>query len=217
MSSISFVSELARYAASRLGTARIVALTVLVIAVSLAISTHRSPTDIGTSALLAGLLIAQFRLWDDLADIDFDRIHHPRRILVTSRNVRTYFILVAFLAVLNAAIIAALRSPAQLIAYMLLLAGTATLYRRRAWSGAWRLLRTQLVLIKYPVFLYLCASDGIPEHLIWGGITTYLLLGLVDLASDTTLRTLPAQRWLLTFELTIFIAILAALIWPMRN
>jgi hypothetical protein len=217
VSSTSFVNELARYAASRLATARIVALTMMVIASSVAVSTHRSPADIGTSALLAGLLIVQFRLWDDLADIDFDRVHHPYRILVTSHDLRPYFILVAGLAILNAAVIATLGSPAQLIAYMLLLAGMATLYRRWTWPGAWRLVRAQLVLIKYPAFLYFCAHDAAPMYLVWSGITTYLLLSLVDLFSDNTLRRLPARRWLLALELAALTFILATFTWSMRN
>jgi hypothetical protein len=217
VSSTSFANELARYAANRLITMRVAALVVLVIAVSLAISNHRSPASIGMTALLAGLLIVQFRLWDDLADLDFDRVHHPDRILVASHHVQPYFILVASLAVLNAVIIALLRSPAQLSAYVLLLAGTAILYRRRAWPGAWRLARTQLVLIKYPVFLYLCAQEGAAGNVAGGGIATYLLLSLIDLASDSSLRMLPARRWLLVFEIAAFAIIVVTFTWSMQN
>ena len=216
VSSISFVNELTRYTASRLATVRIAALTVLVIAMSLVVSPDPSPTDIGTTALLAALLIAQFRLWDDLADVDFDRVHHPHRVLVASRDVRPYFILVIGLTVLNTVVIAALRSPAQLLAYVLLLAGMAMIYRRRTWSGSWRLVRTQLVLIKYPVFLYLCAQGGLHGNFVWGILAIYLLLSFMDLMTDTTLQSIPARRWLLSLELIALVVILVSLTWSMR-
>lgn len=188
MLSTSFINELTRYAASRLITMRIAALLILVIAVSLAISTHRSPTDVGTTILLASLLIVQFRLWDDLADLDFDRNHHPDRTLVTSDNIRPFFTLVVSLAVLNTTILAVLRSPGQWFVYILLLVGTAIIYHRRVWPKAWRVVHNQLVLMKYPVILYLCVQDGVTKNLVIGGIAVYILLSLIDLLSNASLH-----------------------------
>ena len=153
------------------------------------------------------------RLWDDLADLNFDRNNHPDRTLVTSSNIRPYFILVAGLTVLSAMILAVMRPPSHWFTYVLLLAGTAIIYRRQVWPGAWRLVRMQLVLIKYPVFLYLCAQDGTPVSMARSGIAVYLLLSFIDLLSDATLRLLPARRWLLILELALFAVFMGTLLW----
>ena len=50
---------------------------------------------------LALLLIAQFRLWDDLADRDVDRLMHPDRVLVRAERIGPYVTLCVALALVN--------------------------------------------------------------------------------------------------------------------
>lgn len=205
---------IARYALTRLVTARIAALAALLTVVSVWISTSQSPYDFGKTALLVCLLISQFRLWDDLADYDFDRLHHPDRILVTSHDTGSYWVLFLSLSLVSAAWIGILQPLPQLVLYVLLVAGFAVIYRRKRWDGQWRLVRTQVVLIKYPVFLYLCSNNAALGRLGIGGIALYLLLSIIDLLSDNTLRATSARRWLLSIEISALIVILVTHTWP---
>lgn len=217
VSSISFVNTLTKYAVTRLVTARIVALAALVTIVSIALSAHRTFWDIGTTALLAGCLISQFRLWDDLEDRNFDRVHHPHRILAISDEVNQFYLVVIGLGMLVTIGLAIWRSLTQLLVYGLLLLGFTVFYRLPTWHDTKRLLRTQLVLIKYPVFLYLCAQQTIFNKLVLSALALYVFLSLIDLLSDDALRPLPMRRWLLLIESTAFSIILAIIIWSMKD
>ncbi len=55
---------------------------------------------------LALLLIAQFRLWDDLADREVDRLTHPERVLVRAERIGPYVTVCVVLAVVNLVAIA---------------------------------------------------------------------------------------------------------------
>ena len=118
------------------------------------------------------------------------------------------------LSLVSAASIAILQSLFQLVLYVLLVAGFAAIYRRKTWGGQWRLVRTQAVLIKYPVFLYLCANNAAPGRLGIGGVVLYLLLSIIDLLSDSTLRATSARRWLLAIELSALVILLVTHTWP---
>lgn len=212
VSSISF-KELLQYCATRLASPRVLALVALLGAAGAALSAAPTPASVAACALLAGSLVVQFRVWDDLADVAFDRAHHPRRVLAASRNLRPYFLLVAGLSVLNAGAIAALRAPLQLTAYLLLLAAFALLYHRRVWPRGRRVLRNQLVLSKYPVFLYLGTYGAAPRALLGGALALYLLLTMFDLSSDKGLRARLTPRARLVIAAAAFALVLAALIW----
>jgi 4-hydroxybenzoate polyprenyltransferase len=51
--------------------------------------------------VIALLLIAQFRLWDDLADRELDRLTHPDRILVRAERIGPYVTVCVALAIVN--------------------------------------------------------------------------------------------------------------------
>ena len=117
---------------------------------------------------IAWLLLAQFRLWDDLADRDRDRKHHPHRVLARTTHAGRYVLLCVALALVNALVLG-VRDHAALT--LLLLAGLtlalAVAYTRRDRSTTVDLFR----LAKYPVFVLLIASSH-PE-----GLTTVAYAG----------------------------------------
>jgi hypothetical protein len=109
-----------------------------------------------TDSAIAWLLLAQFRLWDDLADRDRDRKRHPHRVLARTTHAGRYVLLCVALAFVNTLVLsfrdgAALTLP--LLAGLTLVLAVAYMQRDR--STTVDLLR----LVKYPVFVLLIASS----------------------------------------------------------
>lgn len=103
------------------------------------------------------LLLAQFRIWDDLADRRADAIAHPGRVVVRATSVAPLVAVGAGLLLVNVCI-AILRDP-SLVSLLLLTVLHLAL-------GAFYLLRSgrtvigdQLLLAKYPVFVCVLAGE----------------------------------------------------------
>jgi 4-hydroxybenzoate polyprenyltransferase len=149
-------SELIAYARERLCVWRVAALWVLVTAMCYAVSPSLELCEAVVIALLAAFLIAQFRLWDDLADRTHDSSVHPERVLVNTAFPGVFQVAVAAVALPIAGLIVIGASPViRLIAYALLCMTTVLIYRADA-SRTWR---NQLILLKYPVFVFLCVAQ----------------------------------------------------------
>ncbi|WP_146204562.1 hypothetical protein [Massilia glaciei] len=206
MSSKSWPEDLQNYAATRLLRPRIALLWLVVGACMLAASAGGGPDRMAASMLLAAFLIAQFRLWDDLADRAHDARHHARRVLVGSPHAGRFSQLCVAGALPVLGLLWAWREPMRLAAYGLLCAAMAGLYLA---SGAWpRLLRAQLVLLKYPSFVWLVASGVSPRAGLGLGAALWLVLALHDLLSDRTLQAGPHWRALAAIECLALIALL---------
>ncbi len=130
------------------------------IALGLAAPAH-IPRPSGPAAFVADvtfavLLLAQFRLWDDLADRSADAIRHPHRVLPRRENVRNYVRLCAVLACANACIAAQRNQPELALALFGVLSVALTFaYTRTGRSAGTDL----LCLAKYPVFVLLVATS----------------------------------------------------------
>ena len=87
--------------------------------------------------LLGLMLIAQFRVWDDLEDIGRDRIRHPERVIVNAPP-RVFRIVLLLFAC--AAVSPCLRHPQALIVLIALDAAFCLAYRLRVVipDEAWR-------------------------------------------------------------------------------
>jgi hypothetical protein len=111
---------------------------------------------LAVDAIAAALLLAEFRLWDDLADRPADAVAHPRRIIVTAPSTLPFVRLCVTLAVVNlgASIVRDGAGP-SLAALILLHAALGAWYSRRT-------VRTvagdQLLLAKYPLFVLIVAG-----------------------------------------------------------
>lgn len=113
-------------------------------------------TGYALDAGFALLLLAQFRVWDDLADRGRDAVAHPTRVLVRAAAVTQVVAFCGALAVLN--ICLAVWHDASGIAVGVLAALDAAL-------GAWYLARTgrtaageHLLLAKYPAMIVIVAG-----------------------------------------------------------
>jgi 4-hydroxybenzoate polyprenyltransferase len=107
------------------------------------------------------LLLAQFRLWDDLADRPADAIHHPERLLVNVPSVDPFVRLCVALGFVNLMVSAVGDDSGIPLAVL------ATLH---AVTGAWYLSRShrsligdQLLLAKYPAFVLMLSGARVQE------------------------------------------------------
>jgi hypothetical protein len=107
------------------------------------------------SLLLLTLLVAQFRLWDDLEDRDHDRRSFPDRVLVRS-TVEPFRWLLAILTVgaIAAAAAASLNALAGVVGLDLLFLVAYRVVRPRVPDLVWRF---PVLLAKYPAFVALTA------------------------------------------------------------
>jgi SAM-dependent methyltransferase len=174
------LDELVRYARERF-TARVGVLVLLLAGASLAGRPCAGAFDGAARLLLAALLVAGFRLWDDLSDRELDRARHPGRVLVRATALGHYHVLLALTLLLNLAVVG-LRGPAEAVAVLLgLHAVLLGWYRGLRGRVPGALPNTLVVLLKYPVFVYLLAGrPGVPAGtalaapaLLYAGLCAY--------------------------------------------
>jgi hypothetical protein len=114
--------------------------------------------DVLWNVVLAGFLVIQFRLWDDLNDINNDRISHPDRVLCRLAAHSHFQIVAMILFVLNS-IALSLTKSLHTVTVFAVLNGTFLLWYRalRDWFGTF--LHVHFVLTKYPVFAFLISGE----------------------------------------------------------
>jgi hypothetical protein len=130
-------------------------------------------------ALFAFLLLAQFRLWDDLADRVLDAITYPNRVLARSHHVKRYVFICIALASANVWIVVS--REGTMLGLPLLIALTTLLalgyLRQSARSAGSDLLR----LAKYPALVLIIAA-GRPNA---SGTVVFIAATLAYLAACT--------------------------------
>ena len=114
-------------------------------------ATHSLPA-LGRSIALMALLVAEFRVWDDLEDRDVDRQRHPERVL-TGGAAAPFWWLTAMLCALAVIVLAA--TPRAWAGLTLLHAGMFWAYRRLRPRIADRVWRYVVLPLKYPAFVLL--------------------------------------------------------------
>jgi hypothetical protein len=165
--------------------------------------------QLAVDAGFALLLLAQFRLWDDLADRTRDAVSHPQRVIVSAPSVRPFAAACIALAALNIAIALARDGGLSLVLLCALDAALWVWYARR---GRRSNLGDHLLLAKYPAFVLVLAgvrlaSSPLPVGLCAAAI--YLCANLYEAWHDGAS---PAARvpLLLACETALLVATLAA-------
>jgi 4-hydroxybenzoate polyprenyltransferase len=153
-----FRSEIRQYLVSRILRLRIALLWIL-LTVATAFTADEPLHWLPWQALAAALFIAAFRLWDDLADLDFDRRYHPQRVLVKATNLTGFHLTFAMLIPLLAGLVALLSGTPRAISLLLFVSAFWLLYRIDRTQALRRNWRNVLVLAKYPIFILLLASE----------------------------------------------------------
>lgn len=148
-----------------------------------------------TDACISWLLLAQFRLWDDLVDRERDRKRHPHRVLPRTAHIGGYIVAGAALALINALVLRFRERPE--VTLPLLAALTLALavgYTQPARSSGLDLLR----LTKYPVFVLLVAMgrpEGATRAAVFAAIVTFVTAFAYEVWHDpeTPLRVLDRR------------------------
>lgn len=198
MSSTSFPEELLGWTVTRLVIWRIILLWLALSAGVQFVAHEYFSASAITATLLAAILIIQFRLWDDLADRTVDAALHPQRVLVNTPYLRHFQLMCCALA-LPIAIGLFFSGMDHLLVYAALLAAMSMLYAAGA-TALPRLVHAHLVLLKYPVFIWLCAWNLGGGRWLSVAIGMYLALCLFEIASDAAMRTGTGWRWLAAVE-----------------
>ncbi len=190
----SFAAEFLAYARERLLTPKILVLAAAVAACAAVASSAQHPE---LTAPLTFLLAWQFRLWDDLEDLGFDRVLHPQRVLVRSAVPRAF---AATAAASMLAVGAALALTERTLAYAGLIATLAAGYRLLRRAPQRRLLRAHWVLAKYPAFVFLAAWQPVAARAVPAAALVYLVLCVIEIADDPGLRGMREARALAVAE-----------------
>lgn len=208
MSSRSIAAELRAYAGTRLLRPHVLVLGIAVGACGAAASPARLAV-LATSVALAAALVWQFRLWDDLKDLAYDRAHHPERILVGTGALRSFWQALVLSALCFAPVLAVARSALSVAVYAGLAAGLALVYRFFDAYPRARLLRSHAVLVKYPVFVWLTAEQPNALRALTIGVGLYLALCVFEILDDPGLRDSPKARRLAIAEGVALLGMLA--------
>ena len=201
------MDELFRYFRTRIFRWPVILLSLALLVTLLLSSATVEPMALWPQALFLLVAIFTFRLWDDLADREYDRLRHPDRVIVQARDLRPYIAVVA--AGLSLLALALRDDSRHLLAFLGLTAMLAALYH----GGVGRILarpaRAGLVLVKYPLFVYLLVT---PSRRAWlAGVVLYLLLLVCEWRDDADLRSAAAMP--LVLAACAGIAAVSALYW----
>ena len=175
------MNDILRYRRERLPMALVVSVAALLTVAAPVASGKVSAADVLRNMLLAGSLVIQFRLWDDLNDIDHDRINHPDRVLCRLVSHTPFRIVLAILFVMNSVALSLLKSPQTATVFIVLNIVFLLWYRvLREYFSAF--LHVHVVLTKYPVFAFLIADEPTAKNktsivlmmvVVYGGACIY--------------------------------------------
>ena len=142
--------------------------------------------------VLAYTMVLVFRIGDDLADLNSDRLRHPGRVLVQTSNVTPIIVLASMIAAGD--ILLMLRQPqpvARVVVFFAISLFLALWYHWRARLRAGPLASAHVVLIKYPVIsLLTCVRwDELSQHTALPAFgTIYLGLCIYEQVHDRVVR-----------------------------
>lgn len=213
MSSTSPFDALLRYRRTRLSGRLYLPLALLLLAAGAAAGGPMSAALWVGRFLLAGTLLVQFRLWDDLADLPHDRREHPERVLVQADSL-TPFHAVLLAALIGSVLLLAWQGDVlRLLVFLALNAVFLAWYAglRRVVPGV--VLDYHVVLAKYPVFVFLLSAPPCRAGTLAAvAVPIYLGLCVYEVLHDARLRACRAALAALVLEaaaLAIFVVFLA--------
>jgi hypothetical protein len=126
-----------------------------VILAACALGRRATVGELATTAALAALLLAQFRIWDDVADRSRDAITHPERVTVQAKGHTSLLAFGTALLILNVAA-AGRREVTSVLLLAVLHIALAGYYLLRTGRT---MLGDQLLLAKYPAFVFILAGE----------------------------------------------------------
>ncbi|MBC7965883.1 MAG: hypothetical protein H7Z17_08155 [Fuerstia sp.] len=175
------MNDFLRYRRERLPMPLVLSVAALLTVAATAVSERVRAADVVWNVALAGLLMIQFRLWDDLNDIDKDRIDHPDRVLCRLVSHSHFRFVLAILFIINSVALSLSKSPQSATVFVVLNVVFLLWYSvLRGYFNAF--LHVHLVLTKYPVFAFLIADEPTSKNktsvvlmmvVVYGGACIY--------------------------------------------
>ena len=152
--------------------------------------------------VLAALLVMQFRLWDDLSDVDSDRGIFPERVLCRAKSLVRFRIVLGLLFIVNFFLLAAYKSGLALSVFLVLNFLVFAWYSVRGRVRMDPVFSQTIVLLKYPAFVYLLGSHaGGPERVlnsIYSMSLTLLCFCIYELLHDSRVGpSTHVKKWLM--------------------
>jgi|GEM_PF-1252728 len=152
--------------------------------------------------VLAALLVMQFRLWDDLSDVDSDRGIFPERVLCQAKSLVGFRIVLGLLFAVNVILLAAYKSELALITFLVLNFLVFAWYSVRERVRIGSVFSQTIVLLKYPAFVFLLGSHaGVPERMLNSSYSmslTILCFCIYELLHDNRVGPIKyVQKWLM--------------------
>ena len=195
-----------RYVRTRFPVRLYAPLAVFLSVAGLAGARRLGAVDFVVTVALAATLVFQFRLQDDLADCEADRLRHPDRVLATVRSRTAFRAILLLVFGLNSAVIAWQTGLGRRLTVFMVLTGAFGMWyrwRRRLHAGAF--VGSHVVLSKYPVFVYLLGGEAGASragHLLLAMLVVYLCFCIYEVLHDPDLRVVPRAHPILGAEMT---------------
>lgn len=174
-----FTTEAVSYLSERILTIRVGLVWLMLLVGVLLTSAHLPWLAVATA-----LFILAFRLWDDLADLAYDRQHHPQRCLVRSADVKTFHVAQWTLLAGVAGMVQLFAGSTRALIFLGLVMGLFAIYRATAQRPRLRSLRVILVVAKYPAFILLLALRPGDSFVLIVALAAYLLPLLDEIRSS---------------------------------
>lgn len=162
----------------------------------------RTGGDIFLCWIVVFSMVFQFRLWDDLGDLSYDRIHHPQRVLCRAASPDSYIHVVGVVGIVNTGLLMLLDRSYIGFALMNLAAlawyGGTAIEHRRSIAGR------HVTLLKYPLIVLLIAPpDILGLRSIIAAAGVYLACSVYEVLHDSEVRANPVARALMWTEVSL--------------
>ncbi len=146
---------------------------------------------LGRDVLLALLLLLEFRLWDDVADLPRDRAAHPERVLCRAASLAPFRTAGVGVGVAAALLLAWPRPAVAGLVVLAALTAAFLLWYRGPGPARWGpAAGAHVVLLKYPAFVAILREPDRPLDAVLGlaAAAVYLALCVHELLDDRRLR-----------------------------
>lgn len=130
-------------------------------------------------AMIAIFVLIFLRLWDDLEDVEHDKLRHPKRILcqIEPASLMHASRFCAVGLAISCMFIAALGNQWIPFVAILVVVFMAARVRRRMNDSALRVIFAQIILLKVPALVVSLAQSNVAPNVVWG--RTLALAGFV--------------------------------------
>lgn len=216
MSFKSWINDWCRYRTSRFPLRLYLPLAILICTAANVSAQSISTVRLALDFMLTCSLLFQFRLWDDLNDVQRDRVEHTQRVLSQATSLSHFRWLLVISLLINVGITSLTKPMSSLLVFLGLDALFFVSYqlRRALHRPCWFCFHG--VLLKYPVFVYLVSPAMIGDDwvtLAYAMATIYFCFGVYEILHDQSLHAFQSATTLLGFEMVTLSVIVSLMLF----